>query len=469
MSPESSSSMHSVYANIYDSLVEFGPDFQILPSLAEKWEFRPAQNAWRFTIRKDVKFSDGTPLTGEDVAWTVNTIIEKKWPQKGQIPSATEAKLVDPFTVDILSKTPDVSILNGGPWIWVLPKAYYEKAGKDGFTAKPVGSGPYQLADFKPADQIRFTKRTEPHAFRRPIATEIIFRAIPDISQQINGLRTGDLDLAASAFTADQADQLKKAGITVLYQLSSNTSALFSQPEMEARQTPLRDKRVRLALNYAVDKVSMAASIYKGFAEAAGQIGSPGGTYFDPAVKPLPYDVAQAKRLLAEAGYPNGFKLPVGIEYTSGSTTSTDLVLAVQSALKEVGVEAEVKQYEFAAFLDKYYGRNGQQKGDIFFQGLGDFNGMFSLGRGLYDCDKTGFEIWWCNREFIRFYDQAMQEPDLAKRTDLMRKGNAAFREDVPVIFLMTTSQFLVHTPKVKDVKFPVASSYRFDSAYKID
>ncbi len=282
------------------------------------------------------------------------------------------------------------------------------QTGTQQFGVKPIGSGPYELTEFKPGDSISFRLRTAAHAYRKPIATELRFRAIPELAQQINGLRTGDIDIVTqSSFTADHVDQLQRADLVVVNKLVSNVTALFSQPEAEARNTPLKDKRVRTALNYAVNKDSISQALYKGVAQSVGQLGVPESPFWDPSVRPYPYDPAMAKRLLADAGYPNGFKLPVGIEYTS-QTVNPQLILALQGALKDVGVEAEVNGMEFALFLDKYYGRNGQNKGDLFVQSLGDINGMFSEGRGRYDCARKDFEIWWCNPDFTRLYDQAI-------------------------------------------------------------
>ncbi|MFN8534287.1 MAG: ABC transporter substrate-binding protein [Dehalococcoidia bacterium] len=235
---------------------------------------------------------------------------------------------------------------------------------------------------------------------------------------------------------------------------------------MKVRNSPLNDRRVRLALNYAINKEVIANDLYKGYAHY-GQLGFPGSAFWNPDTKPIAYDPAQAKRLLAEAGYPNGFKLPLGIEYTP-QTVSPEIAVAVQGQLREIGVEVEVANYEFAQFLDKYYGRNGQQKGDLFMVSNGNTTAHFSSGRGRFGCAGKDFEVWWCSEAFVRLYDQAVTEGDPIKRADLMKQANNALVSDMPAIFLVVRDGFLVHG-KVKGVEFTTRNIYNYDSAYRVE
>ena len=135
-----------------------------------------------------MSFSNGQKLTAKDVAYSVNLIVSQKLAQRSVLPTITGATKIYYYTVDIVSTDFDVTVLDGTPWIFVLPSAYHKDAGKD-FGTKPIGSGPDQLLDFKPADVVSFKLRTDSHPFRKPTATELHFKAVPEKSQQIRPSR----------------------------------------------------------------------------------------------------------------------------------------------------------------------------------------------------------------------------------------------------------------------------------------
>ncbi|GIW11872.1 MAG: hypothetical protein KatS3mg061_2929 [Dehalococcoidia bacterium] len=189
--PQASRTNLYQYWPLYDNLTTFGPQYEVRPWVAQRWEVSPDGLNWTFTLRSDVKFANGDPLTAEDVAFTINEIFEKRWPQVSYLGNVTEAVAVTPTVVRLRLSAPNAAIPNGGPFIWILPKKYYQAVGFDGFLAKPIGSGPYELVSFQQASQIIYRKRSEPHAFRTPIATEIQIRLIPETIQMINGLQQG--------------------------------------------------------------------------------------------------------------------------------------------------------------------------------------------------------------------------------------------------------------------------------------
>ncbi|GIW10560.1 MAG: hypothetical protein KatS3mg061_1617 [Dehalococcoidia bacterium] len=251
------------------------------------------------------------------------------------------------------------AVFRGGRWCeWLPGTARWDR-------------GPYELAEVRANDLIRFVRKATPHPYRSPIASEILLRAVPEPAQLVNGLRTGEIDLVPfTNLSAEHADTLRRAGLTVLPFLVSNVSYSLPQGPAEVRASPTRDRRVRLAMNYAVNKEAIAKTIYRGFAEPVGQFAIPGSVLWDPELPPFPYDPARAKQLLAEAGYPNGMKLPYGIDYSPLSLQDT--VLAVQGDLRAVGIEVELHNNENAVIQDKIFGRNNQLLGDIYAGGTGE-------------------------------------------------------------------------------------------------
>ncbi|MFN8533288.1 MAG: ABC transporter substrate-binding protein [Dehalococcoidia bacterium] len=461
-----------LYWPMYDNLTQFGPKYEVRPSVAEKWSVSPDGRTWTFNLRKDVKFWNGQPVTAEDVAFSLTQVVRSRWPSIGFFASVTEATAVDQSTLRVTSRQPDMAIPNGGSYLWIIPKAYYEEVGADAFGDKAVGSGPYEVAEYRPGDTVRFRKRSEPHAFRKPANDEIIFRTIPDPNQRANGLRTGEIDLSAgTSFLPDLAENLTRSGVTVLSQPGAVVLLTMSQGVAEARNTALKDKRVRQALNYAIDRESLAKNLYKGTAVPISQVALPGSPYFDESARPIPYDVATAKRLLAEAGYPTGFKLPGGLD-TSIAHGYRDLVLAIQSSLKQIGVEFEVNFVESGEYDDRARAVGGKMRGDLWAHASSDANGFGSTIRSLYGCGKPvpepAFALFWCNTAWDKAMDEALATADPAKRQQLLHEANRIQREDVPAIFIVATPVQIAHVAKIRGVEFPVPIFYGFDTVYRI-
>ncbi|MFN8532552.1 MAG: ABC transporter substrate-binding protein [Dehalococcoidia bacterium] len=455
--------------SLYDNLISLGRDYTLRPSIAERWELQPDNTTWRFFIRKDMTWPNGDKLTAADVQFTMSQVIEKNWPQRAPFATVTAARLVDEYTVDFVGRQTDQSIPYASQQLWIAPKKYYEQVGDREFVLKPMGSGPYELVEFKATDTLRVKKKSAPHAFRKVIADELYIRQIPENSQVIAGLRTGDLDIASSRnLTAEQADTLRNAGMIVLANPGSNIAGIMLQGTADAQNTPLKDKRVRQAINYAIDRETLARTIYREYGQATGQLAFPGTLYHDPSVRSFPYDVARAKALLTEAGYPNGFKLPYGVDFTL-SMTPADLVIAIQSNLKQVGIDLEVHQIEASEYIDKAYGRKPQ--GDMLFGGTSDSLG-FGPSRVFQGCGKpaggAAGSTWYCNPEWDRNMDLAYGERDLQKRIEYARRANAIQREDNYLLFLMNAPSFVVHSPKVRGMNIELSFIYNFDSIYKV-
>jgi ABC-type transport system substrate-binding protein len=209
----------------------------------------------------------------------------------------------------------------------------------------------------------------------------------------------------------------------------------------------------------------LSKTFYQGAAPVAGQIAIPDTPFHDPAIQPYPYDPAKAKQLLAEAGYPNGFKFPVGLDFTPFSANG-NMMLAIQSDLRDVGIEMAVNSYELGAFLDKFYTRNGQTKGDIMVAVANEGNGLSTVTRSLYSCDKPAEAIWWCNRDFDTYLAQMINEPDPAKRPALGRRAAQALTGDVANLYLLHVPRFLVMSRNIRGFDFPGTD---VDLAYRVD
>lgn len=455
---------------LYDSLTRYGANFEVIPNVARSWELSSDGLIWTFILRNDILWPDGSLLTADDVVWNLNQTVEQNWPAKSVFGTTVSARSIDKVTVAVITRQQDVTVPYGGQYLWILPRDIVLAQGMDRFSARPVGSGPYELTEFRPADRISYKRRMGPHPFRTPVIDEITIHAIPDNSQVIVGLRTNEIDIAPQRnFTAEQANQLRSLGMTVLSFPVNNISGAMAMGPNALHNTPLTDRRVRLAINYAVDRETIAKRLFGGYAQAVGQLASPGSLYWDETVGSWPYNPGLAKQLLAEAGYPDGFKLPYGIDYTP-SVSSNDLVVVIQDYLRAVGISADAHSSELGTFIDKVYGRNNQSTGDILIGSTSETNGF--PNRSVQGCGRPfgspPTNTWYCNPSWDKLLDMSQAERDIKIRTDLLHQANRIQRDDIYLLYLLNMPTFVVYSDRVRGVNIPLPFLYNFDSVYRV-
>ncbi|GIW12206.1 MAG: diguanylate phosphodiesterase [Dehalococcoidia bacterium] len=455
---------------MYDSLTQLGKDYRVEPSLAERWELAPDGLSWTFTLRRDVRWPDGSPLTAQDVKFTIESLIEQNTSIRARIPAVIGARLLDDDRVELSTSRVDVSVPNNGAVLWIFPRQAIEQIGWGAFTAQPFGSGPYELVEYRSADLLRYRKKSTPHPFRSPVANELVIRTIPEPAQLIAGLRSGELDLVPAAnFSVEQIGQLKNAGFQIEAPLASSVYLVMMYGAAQTRRTPLRDRRVRYAINYAVDRFTMARQFYGTYAQPTGQQAVPGSLYFDPDAPPWPFDPQRAKQLLAEAGYPNGFRLEIGIVFTP-LRSPAEVMLAVKQYLADVGIDTPVLQTEVGVWTDYAFGRNNTPQPDFLATFSLESDGFYTNWRAVAGCDRGGSieKAWTCTPEGDRTFDAALSEPDPTRRSQVLRQANRVFREDAPVLFLVNGPQFFVSSPKLRGLTLPTPQFYNLDSVYLV-
>ncbi|MCS7002712.1 MAG: ABC transporter substrate-binding protein, partial [Dehalococcoidia bacterium] len=270
--------------------------------------------------------------------------------------------------------------------------------------------------------------------------------------------------------TGEQVETARRAGLQIQTSLSTIAYYAFPQGSWELRNTPLRDRRVRLAMQYAVNREALATTLFRGAAQPAAAVAVLGTPYNDPAIPVFPYNPAEARRLLAEAGYPNGFRLPGGLDYTTAFTLQ-DVVVALQADWRAIGVEFDVIANERAVFVDKAFGRNNLPKGDIWLARQSDPIG-FGGSRTFIGCGRPlgapPAALLWCNPEWDRLMDLAYAERDLNRRTDLLRQAVRIKVADAVYQAIYHEPLFTLNTERIRNVTLEHPLYFRFDSAFRV-
>ncbi|MBI3507556.1 MAG: ABC transporter substrate-binding protein [Proteobacteria bacterium] len=296
---------HVINQQIYDGLVRFDPQGRIEPALATSWKRLDSLKV-RFHLRQNVKFHNGETFDAEAVRFSIARLLDPKtgFPGLGLMSSLSHAEVVDPHTVDIVTRYPDSLLLRRLAALFlVVPPRALKETGESAFTKHPVGTGAFRFKDWVPG-AITLEANRDYWMKGYPKAEELVFRYIP---------------------AHDQLGELFAGRLDVLFDLpGTKTMEVQSHPEAEVRKGrtfytissilrfdrgPLADRRVRQALNYAIDRKSLVRYDLLGNGEPLNSMSMPGEVGHDPSLKPYAYDPKKAAALLADAGYPKGFEL----------------------------------------------------------------------------------------------------------------------------------------------------------------
>ena len=322
------------------------------PLLAESWEWK-SPTALQLNLRQGVKFTNGEPMNAEAAKFSLEVFMDPKiTPAYSRYAKPLDhIEIVDEHTIIIHTKDPYPAMFLTLYRAFVVPPKYWrEVGGADGFNQKPIGTGPFMLTEWIKDDRLVMDKNPDFWGEAPKGIDRVIWKPVPDDTARAAGLETGEYDLAAS-ISVNSVDRIKNhPDLQLISGLSYRVYAVRLSC-LEKDPGPIHDKRVRQALNYAVDKQSIVDNLFFGQAKVLqGQTLFEGQFGFNPNLKPYPYDPEKAKQLLAEAGYPDGFE--VSFKFPSGRyAQDREVAEAVAGMLAKVGVKCKMTVLEPGEYL----------------------------------------------------------------------------------------------------------------------
>jgi ABC-type transport system substrate-binding protein len=458
-----------IMATMYDSIVNYKPGTsEVGPGLAESWTVSPDGKVYTFKLRRNVKFHDGTPMNARTVAEDVDRAINPANPcyvfnrkvdtyddfTYGSVKAGNVVKLdvVDDYTLRFTLPKPNAPFLSSIAMVWqgiVSPtatKKFNCDAGQN-----PVGTGPFKFVEAVRNDHV--TVEANPDYWGgKPKVDRIIFRIIPESATRMLALERNEVQILADVPPADY-ERVEKNSALKLYRQPGLTILGVA---MSNDLGPFKDKRVRQAMNYAVDKEAINKGLYGG-AITSSQGMPPVLWGYNKEIQPYPYDVNKAKDLLKEAGLPNGFSTemmvyanPRGYNPIGGAKLGE----AVQGYLAKVGVNIKLTQYEWGAYLQKY--RTLTWEGFAISGWSGDNGDPDNFLGDLFEWDtannkaRTNNSARHHNPEFDSLLQQGRETSDQGKRAQIYSKANAILRDDAPWIFMNHTTQVRAARANVK-------------------
>jgi peptide/nickel transport system substrate-binding protein len=396
---------------IHDALVKPMPGSDNTPSLAESWTASKDGLSYEFVLRKNAKFHNGDPVTAEDVKFSFDrykgagaTLLKEK---------VKDLQVLAPNRVRFVLKEPwpDFMTFYGTSATgaaWIVPKKYVEKVGDDGFKKAPIGAGPYKVVSFNPGVEL-VMEAYEGYWRKVPSVKRLVFRSMTDETTRAAALKAGELDIVYLLSGPTAQDIKRTPGLKLTAAMPPGVPYLDMQEQWDPK-SPWHDRRVRLAASHALDRNALNQAETLGFSHPTGGL-IPRSLEFARAYEPPAYDPARAKKLLAEAGYPNGFD--------AGDLTPFppffSLAEAIGGYLQAVGIKTRVRTMERATFLAAW--REKKIKGLI--MGLGAPAGNAATRIEVYVL-KSGIYSSGVVPEIEDLYQRQARELDRKKREALL-------------------------------------------------
>jgi peptide/nickel transport system substrate-binding protein len=436
---------------MFDYLVGVTPDGQ--PSaaggLATKWENSADHKRWTFHLRKGVKFHTGDEMTSEDVKFSLQRAMSKRSTTGYAGPLRTliaDIETPAPDRVVIVTREPTLiiptylsrSLSTEGI---VVPKKYIEANGDDVFARKPVGTGPYKFVEQVIGSHIKMTAVDSHWRLGTPKYKNVTFRLVPEETTRIALLRRGEVDVAD--VSRERVKELTSEGFPVHFRKDEAILHAWWVLGPEGRTPPTNDKRVREALNIAIDRSEIAQSIFAGGADPAAIPMGLTWAYKDIGFKQTPemsytYDPARAKKLLAEAGQAGGFNLDLYAYQLPGLPEGKAFSEAIAGYWEKLGVRTKLIPVDYPAFRKLWVDRKAPGVVGYYNIANRDWIGAYALlDKMAYSASKPNDTV--ADPEIDGMLAQVMRQTDREKINSLMRNVYTRLRSEhlgVPVVYL---------------------------------
>ena len=419
-------------------------------ALAETYDFAEDAKSCSFKLREGLKFHDGSPVTPQDVKWSFEhyrgawkDVLNKR--TQG-VEVAGDRSVVFHFAEPFL----DFPILMGTSNVcgagWVVPANYYEKAGSDGFLQKPVGAGPYKLVSQQPGIQLDFEAFD---GYYRPVhVKEFTMKSVPEAATRVAMLERGEADIMYFVPGELIARIKNNSKLTLAPVVSGNWWLEF--PGFTDPKSPFHDVRVRQAISLAIDRDAINAAECDGMGEVDGNWINNDVEYAMDWPK-WPHDVAKAKQLMAEAGYPNGFPVdwltPVPNYYSRGER--------VVSQLQAIGIRTRNQVMERGVFLKKIEGGMSQWPGTQIIMNATRIGGTWSNWYdGMFRCGGFQSKDFFCVKELDDKFSKYLSSFDRQERKQLAYEIQRAILENYYFVPVFRHAFVNAYGPRIKAAKW---------------
>jgi len=443
----SDATSHQIAGLIYNGLVKYDRDLNLVGDLAESWDISEDGLTITFHLRKGVLWQDGKEFTAEDVLFGYRTIIDPKTPTAyaGDFLEVKNAEAVDPYTFRVVYKEPFAPALSSWTNLVVLPKHLVEGQDitKSSLARKPVGMGPFRLAKWNTQEKIVLV--ANPDYFEgRPYLDRYIMRVIPDPATMFLELKSGGLDwmgLSPIQYQRQTDTPFFKENFKKYKYLSFSYTYLG----YNLKNPLFKDKRVRQAISYAIDKEEIIRGVLLGYGTVATGPYKPDAWYYYPNVRRYPFDPEKAKGLLAEAGWVDrdgdgwldrdGRRFSFTVITNQGNSLRDKTAQIIQFRLKKIGIEMKIRQIEWTAFINEFIDKR-RFEAVILGWTLGQDPDIYDIWHSSKTGEKELNFIGYKNKEVDDLLIKGRRTFDRKERKKIYDRIQEILAEDQPYTFL---------------------------------
>ena len=416
-----------VFYNVQEALVKVDRHGKLVPWLAEKWHTSDNKN-YTFFLKKGIRFHNGREMKAADVKFVFDRAMnpETKHPAAKQYESIADIIVRDDYTLTFALKNTNANfLLNMARQGSVI----YPREAVDTLKSEPIGTGPFKIGEWVRGDRIVLVKNPEYHVKGLPKLDRVTYRFIPDPNAALAALKAGDVDAAMFGLGPEHIPDLQKDSRFQVIVGETTNDVILS---MNNSRKPFTDVRVRRAITYGINKPEVVKGAMFGLGRVLGTNVDPLNPYFVDMSGAMPYDPAKAKKLLAEAGYPNGFETVLKVPPQYYYTVRTGEVIADQ--LQKVGVKVKIEQIEWGQWLARVW-----KDADYDLTIIGHAE---AWDVGNYANPKYYFR--YDSPEFQKLFHESEVSVDDKARRELYVKIQKKLVEDAPVVWLYIHPRIVV-------------------------
>ena len=428
----------------FDGLTRIDEYGEVQPWLATSWE-TTGPLTWVIKLRDDVHFSNGVPFTAEAVVRVVDFFsTDAALPEMvaRELNFIASARAIDKHTVELTTTQPTPYLPRHLPIFYMVEPNEWRRLGAVDFSYRPVGTGPFQAEAYKPS-KVEFSAFKG--SWRKPKVDRLEILAIPDTSSRAQAVQSGAIHLAMS-LGPEEIVAIERSGG---YGISRTAASTWSINFVDKAGSPFKDRRVREATNYAVNRELLTQVLLNGKAAPATQPAPPVCFGYNPHLPPIPYDPKAARRLLAEAGYPDGFKFVV--QGTLNSSPSAGAVLqTIAQDLARIGLEMEIRPITVAEIIRNVI--EGGWEGAAFALNY-NHEPSVDVIRALNNHSCLWHHPWYCDERIMPSIEQAALEFDPQRALQLRHEIMAFYREEYASLFLYDFVYFAGMSAQVSGFK----------------